>query len=117
MTHVNEPAEVRATRARAGLLGDGNGGPGGSGGARPFGLDVTVSAPARIFIRGRGIDAELGGQIRLLGTTAQILPSGAFNLIRGRLDILWQAPDPVHGEPATGRQLRSDPAGVGPDPE
>lgn len=88
VTHVNEPAEVRATRARAGLLGDGNGGPGGSGGARPFGLDVTVSAPARIFVRGRGIDAELGGQIRLLGTTAQILPSGAFNLIRGRLDIL-----------------------------
>jgi translocation and assembly module TamB len=47
-----------------------------------------VSAPARIFVRGRGIDAELGGQIRLLGTTEQIVPSGAFNLIRGRLDIL-----------------------------
>lgn len=86
--HVNEPSEVRATRLRAGLLDDGNGGTGQGRTARPFGLDVTISAPARIFVRGRGIDAELGGQIRLLGTTAQILPSGAFNLIRGRLDIL-----------------------------
>lgn len=86
--HVNEPAEVLATRLRAGLLGDGKGGAGRDGGARPFGLDVTLSAPARVFVRGRGIDAELGGQIRLMGSSAQILPSGAFNLIRGRLDIL-----------------------------
>lgn len=88
VTHVREPAEVRATRVRAGLLGAGSGGNGQGGVARPFGLDVTISAPARIFVRGRGIDAELGGQIRLLGTTAQVLPSGAFNLIRGRLDVL-----------------------------
>jgi translocation and assembly module TamB len=88
LVHVNEPADVRATRDHAGLL-DG-GGTGRS--ARParaaFGLDLTVSAPSRIFLRGRGIDAELGGQLRLLGTTAAVVPSGSFNLIRGRLDIL-----------------------------
>lgn len=86
ITHLNEPAEVRATRVRAGLLAGAADRSG--GGAAPFRLDLTVSAPSRIFLRGRGIDAELGGQIRLLGTTAAIQPSGAFTLIRGRLDIL-----------------------------
>jgi len=87
LTHRAEPAEVRATRARAGMLGDA--GPGGGGGsARPFGLDITVSAPSRLFIRGRGLDAELGGSLTLRGTTAAVVPNGAFNLLRGRLDIL-----------------------------
>jgi translocation and assembly module TamB len=49
---------------------------------------VTVSAPSQVFVRGRGIDAELGGQIRLAGTTTDVVPSGGFSLIRGRLDIL-----------------------------
>jgi translocation and assembly module TamB len=85
--HRNEPAEVRATRDRAGLLDSGRSAAGASS-ARPFGLDILISAPGRIFLRGRGIDAELGGQLRLAGTTEAIVPSGAFNLIRGRLDIL-----------------------------
>ncbi len=86
LRHVNEPAAVRQTRARAGLLG----GPGNGGGttSRPFALDLTVTAPARVFIRGRGLDAELGGQLQLQGTTANVIPSGAFSLIRGRLDLL-----------------------------
>jgi translocation and assembly module TamB len=86
--HVNEPPDVRLTRQRAGLLDSENGGQGARGPAASFGLDLTVSAPSRIFVRGRGIDAELGGQIRLLGRTDAIVPSGGFNLIRGRLDIL-----------------------------
>ena len=86
LRHVNEPAPVRTTRARAGLLG----GPsvGGSAGNGAIALDLTVSAPNRVFIRGRGLDAELGGEIGLGGTTAAIVGSGALNLIRGRLDIL-----------------------------
>ncbi|MES2665657.1 MAG: translocation/assembly module TamB domain-containing protein [Pseudomonadota bacterium] len=92
LQHVNEPAAVRATRARAGLLGDGA--PGGSaGGNRPLALDLTISAPQRVFIRGRGLDAELGGEVRLTGTTAAIVPSGGFDLIRGRLDILGKRLD------------------------
>jgi translocation and assembly module TamB len=51
-------------------------------------LDVTISAPARIFIRGRGLDAELGGALQLQGTTADVATAGRFDLIRGRLDIL-----------------------------
>ncbi|MCU0829124.1 MAG: translocation/assembly module TamB domain-containing protein [Tabrizicola sp.] len=90
ITHVNEPSPVRETRAKAGLLGSAAGGGRGAGGAGIFGLDLTITAPSQIFVRGRGIDAELGGSLQLRGTTATIVPSGAFNLIRGRLDILGQ---------------------------
>jgi translocation and assembly module TamB len=87
LEHVNEPGDVRLTRARAGLIAEGGDG-GGAAVARPFGLDLVLSAPERVFVRGRGLDAELGGELRLGGTTADIVPSGAFELIRGRLDIL-----------------------------
>lgn len=88
LQHVHEPAAVHATRARAGMLADG-----GSGDAkpvRPFGLDLLISAPRRIFVRGRGLDAEMGGDLRVTGTTTDIIPVGGFDLIRGRLDILGQ---------------------------
>ena len=90
LRHVNEPAATRATRNRAGVAvkdpslaisGD------------AFGLDITVSAPNRVFLRGRGLDAELGGELRLLGSTANVQPAGSFNLIRGRLDILGKRLD------------------------
>ncbi len=86
LTHLNEPAAVRDTRARAGLLGVEKAAA--STRAAPFALDITVSAPNRLFIRGRGLDAELGGSLTLRGTTAAVVPNGGFSLLRGRLDIL-----------------------------
>ncbi|WP_294610919.1 translocation/assembly module TamB domain-containing protein [uncultured Roseovarius sp.] len=83
LRHINEPAEVRATRQRAGLIAVET-----SGGTRPFGLNLSINAPSRIFVRGRGLDAELGGRLRLAGTTDAVEPVGVFQLIRGRLDIL-----------------------------
>ncbi len=53
-----------------------------------FNLDITIAAPNAIFVRGRGIDAELGGTIRVSGTTADPVITGGFDLIRGRLSIL-----------------------------
>lgn len=83
--HVNEPAAVLVTRQRAGIDGAGtlkrDRGP-------VYGIDLTISAPSRIFVRGRGLDAEMDGSLSLGGTTADIIPSGQFNLVRGRLDIL-----------------------------
>lgn len=51
-------------------------------------LDLTISAPNAIFLRGRGVDAELGGNVRITGTTQNPVVSGGFELIRGRLSIL-----------------------------
>jgi translocation and assembly module TamB len=85
ITHVHEPAAVHETRVRAGLAGA----PGAARQRGPsFGLDLTIAAPERIFVRGRGLDAELGGTLRITGTTDNIVPSGRFSLIRGRLDLL-----------------------------
>jgi translocation and assembly module TamB len=53
-------------------------------------LDIVLNAPGKIFVRGRGLDAELGGRLLLKGTTANVLPNGQFSLVRGRLDLLTQ---------------------------
>jgi translocation and assembly module TamB len=86
--HINEPPPVRGTRGRAGLLQSTDDTRAESGPAFP--LDIAISSPNRIFIRGRGLDSEFGGALRITGTTADVVPQGAFNLIRGRLDILGQ---------------------------
>lgn len=56
-------------------------------------LALTISAPNRVFIRGRGIDAELGGQIRVGGSLAAPALDGGFELRRGRLSVLSQRLD------------------------
>jgi translocation and assembly module TamB len=86
LVHLAEPRPVRETRARAGLIA--REGSGGGGSSLNAALDVTIAAPARIFVRGRGLDAELGGALRLRGTTSDVITAGRFDLIRGRLDIL-----------------------------
>jgi translocation and assembly module TamB len=89
LRHFNEPVNVRVTRKRAGIeLGEAAAKSGSAGPAVAYGLDLRINAPNRIFVRGRGLDAELGGSLRLTGTTAHVIPSGAFGLTRGRLDIL-----------------------------
>jgi translocation and assembly module TamB len=98
ITHIGERPGVDATRAKAGLNGENNGddpsddvtGPG-------FGLNVQINAPNRIFVRGRGLDAELGGDLLLTGSTNRIISAGRFELIRGRLDILGKRFDLVEG--------------------
>lgn len=56
-------------------------------------LDVSIDAPNQIFIRGRGLDAELGGRIRVQGSATDVRPIGAFTLRRGRFSILGQRLD------------------------
>ncbi len=70
-----------------------------SGGApnRPLRLDVAISAPNQVFVRGRGLDAELGGRLRVIGPVTAPVTSGAFNLIRGRLVVLNQRFDFTSG--------------------
>jgi len=88
VTHIGAPSDVRQTLLRAGLTGETETAGGTSGPA--YGLDIIINAPARLFVRGRGLDAELGGTLTLQGDTRQIIPAGQFELIRGRLDILQQ---------------------------
>jgi translocation and assembly module TamB len=77
---------VRRLRGWAGLIEAPT--TGGNGRASAIALDLQVNAPSQIFVRGRGLDAELGGALRVGGTTIDVIPEGQFDLIRGRLDIL-----------------------------
>lgn len=94
ITHLGETAAERRTRIAAGL------GPtprAGAGGSQRIGLDVTIDAPGRVFVRGRGVDAELGGTLRIGGTTARVIPAGRLDLIRGRLSVLGTRLDLTEG--------------------
>ncbi|HUZ67541.1 MAG TPA: translocation/assembly module TamB domain-containing protein, partial [Beijerinckiaceae bacterium] len=56
-------------------------------------IDLDISAANRIFVRGRGLDAEFAGQIGLTGSLSQPIARGAFDLRRGRLDFLTKRLD------------------------
>ncbi|MGR9199063.1 translocation/assembly module TamB domain-containing protein [Rhizobium leguminosarum] len=51
-------------------------------------LDLEIDAPSHIFVRGRGIDAELGGRVTIRGTAAAPIVTGGFVMRRGRMTIL-----------------------------
>jgi translocation and assembly module TamB len=51
------------------------------------GFDVAIQAPQQILVQGRGLDAELGGEIKLSGTSDDPLASGGFDLQRGSFTI------------------------------
>ena len=85
INHIHPPRPVLRSLERAGLTASG------SGVAQAAGqleLDITVDSPQRIFVRGRGVDAELGGKVRVLGSTGAFRGVGLFDLIRGRMDFL-----------------------------
>ncbi|SLN33180.1 Translocation and assembly module TamB [Aquimixticola soesokkakensis] len=90
VVHAGETSAVDSTLARAGLVETDktSGATTTTSSAGGIALRVRVSAPNQIFVRGRGLDAELGGSLQVTGTTANIVPVGQFNLVRGRLDIL-----------------------------
>jgi translocation and assembly module TamB len=95
---VGAPRDVIATRRRAGLDGANAGDDPAGGASGPgFGLNIRINAPNRIFVRGRGLDTELGGGLTLTGSTNQIISAGRFDLLRGRLDILGKRFDLTEG--------------------
>ncbi|MFV0292077.1 MAG: translocation/assembly module TamB domain-containing protein [Paracoccus sp. (in: a-proteobacteria)] len=96
MVHVNDSWQSAATRAKAGIEPYGSaaaeaaglGGPAATPPQNPARFDLTINAPNQVFIRGRGVDAELGGETRLTGNARQPVPVGHLSLIRGRVDLL-----------------------------
>jgi translocation and assembly module TamB len=52
-----------------------------------IGLDLTLQAPEAIFVQGRGLDAQLGGTLRVTGTSADPQVSGGFSMIRGSFSL------------------------------
>ena len=50
-------------------------------------LDLQLDTPGQIFVRGRGLDATLGGSLHVGGTTAAPQVSGGFTLRRGTFSL------------------------------
>jgi translocation and assembly module TamB len=82
--HLNPTATARARLALAAKAK-------GSGGRAPLfdaTLALTISAMNRIFVRGRGIYAELGGNLNVNGSARAPQVTGGFELLRGSLMLL-----------------------------
>ncbi|UJM32473.1 translocation/assembly module TamB domain-containing protein [Bartonella henselae] len=52
--------------------------------------NMRLTARNQFFVRGRGLDTELGGRINIVGPLNDVHPVGEFRMIRGRFDILSQ---------------------------
>jgi translocation and assembly module TamB len=81
--HINP---TPTARARLALMAKVNG-PGARAPLFDTTLALTVSAN-RIVVRGRGIFAELGGNLRVSGSARDPQVSGGFDLLRGSLTLL-----------------------------
>jgi translocation and assembly module TamB len=99
--HRNAPTDVRRMEAAV-KKDEGDGGTTTKSGG--IGFDMTVSA-TRIFVRGRGVDAELGGDLVIRGTAAAPAVTGGFQMRRGRLEILGKRLDFQEGTITFGGNL------------
>ena len=51
-------------------------------------LDVTITLPGRVFVRGRGLDSEWRGRLAISGTTRAPVFSGRLDTVRGTFDFI-----------------------------
>jgi translocation and assembly module TamB len=76
-------------------------------------LDVGVRTSGPIFVRGHGVDAEMGGEIKVGGTLAAPLISGDFRMNRGSYDFAGQRLEFTSGRigfDGTGLREKLDPS-------
>ncbi|MGE4440113.1 MAG: translocation/assembly module TamB domain-containing protein [Desulfomicrobium sp.] len=63
----------------------------------PVDLDLRVSVPARLSVKGRGLDSEWSGKLHVGGTRSQPLVAGEMNLLRGKFVFLDRTFDLTKG--------------------
>ncbi len=84
---INVPSSLPTSVARLDVIRPGDKPPAPSGPALLVGLDLTADAPGQVFVRGHGLDAELGGKLHVGGTSAAPQISGGFDLRRGSFSL------------------------------
>jgi len=62
-----------------------------------IGLDLKLHAPREVRVQGRGLNAELGGDLHIGGTTASPVVSGGFDMIRGTFTLASTHLNFTHG--------------------
>jgi len=51
-------------------------------------LDLTAKSTGRLFLRGRGLDSEWAGDLKVSGTATEPLINGELSVVRGYFDFL-----------------------------
>ncbi len=76
-------------------------------------LDLSIKAPRQVLVQGRGLDAELYGDLQIGGTTTAPQVSGGFQLLRGSFTIASSKlnfdPSSQIGFDGTGLKSKIDP--------
>ena len=52
-----------------------------------IGLGLTLDAPGQIFVRGHGLDANLGGKLTVTGTSTAPIIHGGFDMLNGTFSL------------------------------
>ena len=73
-------------------------------------LNLVLDAPQQVFIRGRGLDVEFGGSMKIAGSMAQPRTQGALNLRRGTLSLAGHTLDFSEGQISFNGGSITDPA-------
>ncbi len=78
-------------------------------GRKPLRLDLKVTSPGQVFVRGRGIDAEVQGEMHVAGTTDAPQVSGGLDLRRGTFTVVGQTLNFTRGRVTfTGASLQDE---------
>lgn len=87
---INIPSGLPPSVAKLHVIrpGDKPPAPAAVGGTSIVGLDVSLLAPGQIFVRGHGLDAELGGKLHVGGTTAAPVIAGGFDMRHGTFSLV-----------------------------
>jgi len=59
--------------------------------ALPAALDLELAVPGRVFVRGRGLDSEWGGRLKITGTSAAPKITGSLSAQQGTFDVLGKS--------------------------
>jgi translocation and assembly module TamB len=57
----------------------------------PAALDIRLSLPGQVFVRGHGLDSEWRGRITITGASAAPRINGALDLVRGSFSLLGKS--------------------------
>lgn len=93
--HVNAPPHLREDQKAKDKTKPQPGSPDSSTG---MDIAIKVQAPQRIFVKGRGLDVQLGGTLYVNGSSTGPYANGAFTMERGRLSILGRQLDFKRGK-------------------
>jgi translocation and assembly module TamB len=73
-------------------------------------LSITLEAPNQVFVRGRGVDVEFGGTMKLAGTATAPRTEGGLELQRGSISLAGRSLDFTRGRISFNGGSITDPA-------